>query len=364
MTSRERTIAVLERRVPDRLPAQFRLSPPLMDAFTQRTGSDDPDEHYGLDVRRVYFSEPTEMADFSEYYPNGVPRLWNPPGWGVGEWGVGVTPGSQHHFVHIEHPMQGISDISELEQFPFPDLAKPERHRHLEQQVRELHDKGLFVIGYMEWTVFEIAWYMRGMDNLFADIAFAPEFATYLLDRITEIRRIQAMRYAEAGVDLIKIGDDVGTQRAMLMSAQMYREWFKPRHAAVIQAARKVNPGLHVCYHSDGNCWDVIPDLIDAGVTVLNPVQPECFDLAAVKREFGRDLVFMGGIGTQTTMPFSSADGVYRTVCDTIDILGPTGYFPCPTHLLEPEVPWENIDAYVKAVREYEFHTAAAGGMG
>jgi uroporphyrinogen decarboxylase len=85
----------------------------------------------------------------------------------------------------------------------------------------------------------------------------------------------------------------------------------------------------------------------------LNPVQPECLDITAVKREFGDRLVFWGGIGTQTTMAFSSPDDVYRTVQRTIDFLGPTGYLPCPTHVLEPEVPWDNILAFLRAVDEY-----------
>ena len=154
---------------------------------------------------------------------------------------------------------------------------------------------------------------------------------------------------------MLRIGDDVGTQIAMLMSPRMYRDWFKPRHAAVICAAREIAPDLPVSYHSDGNCWQIIPDLIEIGVTVLNPVQPECLAVAEVKRRFGDRLAFWGGIGTQTTMPFSTPGEVYRTVRETIDTLGPLGYFPCPTHVLEPEVPWENIEAYVSAVKEYRF---------
>jgi len=324
-----------------------------MDEFQKRTGADDPAEHYHLDVRDVYFAPPTEVADFSPYYPDGVPKLWNPAGWEVGEWGVGVKPGSLLHFIHIEHPMLNLSAVSDLERYPFPDLTRPERHRHLEERVRSFHERGLFVIGFMEWTIFEIAWHMRGMDNLFMDIVNNPTFAEYLLERITQIRCFQAKRYAEAGVDLLKIGDDLGTQRGLLMSRDMYRKWFQPCHARVIDAARKVRPDIPVCYHSDGDCWEIIPDFVEAGVTVLNPIQPECLDLAAVKREFGKDLRFWGGIGTQTTMPFASASEVYETVQRAIDTLGPEGYFPCPTHVLEPEVPWENIQAYLKAVEEY-----------
>ena len=355
MTPRERTLAVLRREKPDRLPRELKLTPSLLEVFKERTGAADPAEYFRLEMRDVFFATPTETADFSPYYPEGLPRFWNPAGWEVGEWGVGVTDGSMYHFIHLEHPMKNLTSVADLERYPFPDLTKPERHRHLEAEVRALHDRGLFVIGFMEWTVFEIAWHLRGMSELFTDIAFDPDFAAYLLDRITAIRAFEARRFAEAGVDMIKIGDDVGTQKAMLMSPAMYRGWFKPRHAAVIAAARQVRPDIPVCYHSDGNCWDVIPDLIEIGVTVLNPIQPECLDLAAVKREFGDRLVFWGGIGTQTTMPFATPDEVYRTVQRTIETLGPTGYLPCPTHVLEPEVPWENILAFIRAVDEYRF---------
>lgn len=205
----------------------------------------------------------------------------------------------------------------------------------------------------MEWTIFEIAWGMRSMDKLFEDMVCQPEFVEYLLKRITDTRVFQARRFAEAGVDMIRIGDDVGTQKSLMMSRDMYCTWFKPCHAAVIRAAKEVNPNVKVSYHSDGNCIDVIPDLIEIGVDVLNPVQPECLDLEQVKRTFGDKLIFWGGIGTQSTMPFATPDEVYATVTKTIDTLGPTGYYPCPTHVLEPEVSFENINAYLKAVGDY-----------
>jgi len=355
VTSLERTLAVLARERPDRLPRELKMTPPLLDAFQKRTGATDPAEYFALDVRDVFLAPPAQLPDFSPYYPEGTPNLSNPPGWELGEWGVGVKGCSTHHFVEIQHPMRRLASIGELQRYPFPDPAPPQRHQHLAGQVRSLHQRGLFVIGFLEWTIFEIAWYMRGMEELFDDLVFNPSFAECLLDRITAIRCAQARHHAAAGVDLLKIGDDMGTQTSMFMSPAMYRQWFKPRHAAVIRAAREARPHLPVCYHSDGQCWDIIPDLIEIGVTVLNPVQPECLDLARVKKRFGDRLVFWGGIGTQTTMPFAAPDEVYRAVQRTIDVLGPTGFFPCPTHVLEPEVKWENILAYLQAVEEYRF---------
>jgi len=255
--------------------------------------------------------------------------------------------------------MLHIDSVEDLKKYPFPDYSQPARWNHLKAEVEAFHEQGFFVVGFMEWTIFEIAWHMRSMDLLFNDIMFNEPFARYLLDKITEIRCVQAEKYAEAGVDLIKMGDDLGTQRSLLMSRSMYREWFMPCHAAVMAAARKVCPGLPFCYHSDGNCWDIIPDFIEAGITILNPVQPECLDIKEVKREFGKDLMFWGAIGTQTTMPFSTAQEVYDTVQKTIDVLGPTGFFPSPTHVLEPEVPWENIETLVEGLNYYRTHGRA-----
>ena len=352
-TSRDIVLDVIHRRTPERLPRELKLTPALMEEFRRRTGATCPVEHFGLDVDEVHFRAIEHPDDFRPYYPDGLPPLPNPEGWELGQWGVGQEPGSVAHFVRLRHPLENVASVDELSRYPFPDLSRPERHAHLEAEVARLHGRGRYVVGVMEWTVLELGWYLVGMERLLVDLFLDPEPVAYLLDRITEVRCFQARRFAEAGVDMIRIGDDLGMQHALMIAPETYREWFKPRHARVIAAARAVRSDIPVSYHTDGNCWDAIGDLIEIGVTVLNPVQPECLDLKELKREFGRDLCFWGGIGTQTTMPFSSPEEVYRTVQETIDTLGPGGYFPCPTHVLEPDVPWENIEAYLRAVQEW-----------
>ena len=148
MIPRERTQAVLARQRPDRLPHELKLTPPLLEEFQKRTAASDPAEYFQSEVRDVFFAPPARLADFGRYYPEGVPRLWNPAGWEVGEWGVGATEGSMYHFIHIEHPMRRLTRIDELEAYPFPDLTRPERHQHLDEEVRSLKDRGLFVIGF------------------------------------------------------------------------------------------------------------------------------------------------------------------------------------------------------------------------
>ena len=139
-----------------------------------------------------------------------------------------------------------------------------------------------------------------------------------------------------------------------MMSPATWREWLKPRWRKVIKAAKDVNPAVLAFYHSDGDVRPVIEDLIEIGFDILNPVQPECMDPAALKRAYGDRLAFWGTIGTQTTMPFGTPDEVRATVKERIETVGVGGgLLIAPTHVLEPEVPWENIVALFEAVDEY-----------
>ncbi|MFQ5808864.1 MAG: uroporphyrinogen decarboxylase family protein, partial [Armatimonadota bacterium] len=145
-----------------------------------------------------------------------------------------------------------------------------------------------------------------------------------------------------------------GMQDRLMMHPDTWREWLKPRLGKVIQAARDVNPDVHVFYHSDGNIESIIEDLIEVGVTVLNPVQPECMDPVELKKQYGDRLAFWGTIGTQSTMPFGTADDVRAAVkhmCETVGDGG--GLVLAPTHVLEPDVPWENVAAFFEAAEEY-----------
>jgi uroporphyrinogen decarboxylase len=253
--------------------------------------------------------------------------------------------------------MRSLTTVAELEEFPLPDLRQEQCHAHLEAEVKAYHAQELAVTGSLWGTLFERSWHMRGMDNLFVDFYDRPEFAAALLDKMTALRSFQAARYAEAGVDILHIGDDIGMQDRLILSVPLWRRWFKPRLAQVIQAARRVKPDLIVEYHSDGYIEPFIPDLIELGIDVLNPVQPECMDPAAIKRRFGDRLAFSGTVGTQTTMPFSSVDEVRRVVAERIRTVGEGGGLViAPTHLLEPDVPWENIVAFFEAAEEFGYY--------
>lgn len=150
------------------------------------------------------------------------------------------------------------------------------------------------------------------------------------------------------------MGDDVSTQLGMMMSPEMWRKYLKPRLDRVIKAAKDVKPDIMIFYHGDGNLQEIIPELIEIGVEILNPVQPECMDPVEIKQKFGNRLSFWGTIGTPTTMPFGTPDEVRRVCRRNIEEVGKGGGLVLsPTHVLEPEVPWENIQAFIETVMEY-----------
>ena len=171
------------------------------------------------------------------------------------------------------------------------------------------------------------------------------------LHRITEIKCKISGRFAEAGVDILIYGDDIGSERSTIMSPDIWRKWLRPRLRRVIEAAKVVNPRLICYYHSDGNIESVITDLIETGVEILNPIQPECMDPVDIKKRHGEALTLWGTIGTQHLMPFGRPEEVKSTVKAMIRDLGYNGgLVVAPTHILEPEVPWENIMAFVEAI--------------
>ena len=140
----------------------------------------------------------------------------------------------------------------------------------------------------------------------------------------------------------------------MIMSPDMWRKWIKPRFAEAIRIAKELKPDVLIFYHSDGHIEPVIPDLIEIGIDILNPVQPECMDPEKLKINYGDRLSFWGTVGTQITMPFGTPEEVKEVVRNRIETVGKRGgLLIAPTHMLEPEVPWENVIAFVEAVREF-----------
>jgi uroporphyrinogen decarboxylase len=262
--------------------------------------------------------------------------------------GLGVLeiPAKFYHFTGYVSPLRNAKAFRDLEQFPYPQ-AGPFDENGLKEAVAEAHRNGRVAhagAGHM----YEDAWQVRGYEEFLMDMAERPEWCEYILDQLAQRNMALATAAARAGVDYLSTGDDVANQTAMMFSIPTWRKLIKSRWAAIYAAARVIKPDIQIWYHTDGNIESIVPELIEIGVTILNPVQPECVDVVKLKKLYGKQLVFDGVMGTQTTMPFGTVEDVRRTVREAKKNLGYDGaLILAPTHILEPEVPIENIEAFM-----------------
>jgi len=356
MTPRESTLSLYRREGYQYVPVSFGLCQSLREAYRQRAGDVsfaeyfDYPEGFALEGVPGLKPIPRDPIDWSRYYESPVKE-----GTQFDVYGVAHEPGSEaaKHMTYMRHPLGRATSLEELQAFPFPKWDADDT-AHIRTAVERAHAEDKAAVGRMQCTIWETAWYIRDMTQLMMDMTMEDPKAAFMLDTITEHASQKAVAFASCGVDIIELGDDIGMQQSIMMSAEMYDLWLKPRLARVIREARAANPDVLIFYHTCGFVEPLIDRLVDAGVDILNPVQPECMDFKTIHDRFGSQLSFNGTLGTQTTMPFGSPKDVRDVVFRNLDIAGEKGgLFCCPTHLLEPEVPWENIEAYVAACKEY-----------
>ena len=347
MDKRENLLRALKKEEPQYVPFGFELCNSLENEFRKRTGQQDYMEYYGMPYRYVNILPTKNPIDYSKYFTNLSDNTT------IDEWGVAHIPGNLAHFSKMVSPMKDFMTREEIWNFPTPDVLEKYRWEGLKQKVDFVKGKGLAAI-YSAIQIFEPAWYLRGLDNFLMDMVLNEDMVEANLEKMTRIKSAMCARIAGSGFDIIVYGDDVGTQIGMMMNPELWRRWLKPTMQKVIKIAKEINPEILAYYHSDGVIYDIIPDLIEIGVDILNPIQPECMNPIQIKEMYGDKLAFWGTIGTQTTMPFGTVEEVEANVKEMIETVGKGGGLViAPTHILEPEVPWPNIEALVGAVKKY-----------
>lgn len=286
-------------------------------------------------------------SDFSRYFSD----IEVPKGSFINHLGVLEVPGSMYHFTGYISPLRNATTLKEIEDFPYPNV-EGFTEEHMKEAVENAHKEGKVTCCGLT-HMYEDAWQIRGYTQFLEDMILEPEICEYVLDRIMERNLKKAEAAARAGVDVLISGDDVANQRDLMFSPNQWRRFMKSRWAKVYEAARRIKSDIQIWYHSDGNIESIIPELIDIGVTILNPVQPECMDPLVIKQKYGKYIVLDGTIGTQTTMPFGTPAEIKRVVRERKRQLGADGaLILSPTHVLEPEVPIENVVAFIEACRE------------
>jgi uroporphyrinogen-III decarboxylase len=190
------------------------------------------------------------------------------------------------------------------------------------------------------------------MEKFLMDLMLEPEYQGFLMDKIMHYIIAAGTQLIKMGVDILWCGDDFGTQSGMIMDPDTWRKVFKPRIKFMFDEFRKVRPDIKIAWHSCGSILPIIPDFIELGLDILNPIQPmaQGMDPVFLKRTYGKDLVFFGGIDVQHLLPFGTPRMISDEVRRRIDILGKDGgYIVAPAHNIQPDTPVENIMAFFEA---------------
>ena len=385
MTPRERVLAAINHEEPDRVPIVLGVSnatgikmKPYRE-LKQRLGIIAPDEYLynwpelgtaapdeatmirlRSDVRGVLDLEPAHVLATNRAREAHSPCI---DSWGSGQ--IELTPGDWFPGIH---PLSDATTIEEIETYPgWPDMNDPTRVAHVRAQTQKLRDENQYAVIATPWLLFpfERAHAMQGLDTFLLNMILEPDFATTLLHEITgRCKTLMGHFLRECGdlIDIIKIGDDLGTQNGLMISPKMYRQLLKPFHADLISTIKE-HTDAKIFFHTDGDVFDLIPDFIEIGIDILNPIQTSAgrmSNLAELKKQYGRDMVFCGGIDTHHVLPNATPDEVRQEVKRVMEILGPGGgYMLASVHTIMDDVPAENVLAMADAVEEFGHYPLA-----
>lgn len=354
MKPRERVINTIERRAVDRLAIDGWMRPETWLSLRKHFGvetNEDVMKALGIDIRTVYMTPPKGFTPKYVYPPQRLSKdLENLYATLFDEWHIGRQAGSTGEYWHFTyHPLQH----SDLDAYEFPDLGAEGRFDGAKELVRE-YSPDYAVAGYAIYGIFEHAWALRGYETFIRDMYTNPAYAERLLDRLLDWKIEWTKRLSELGVDIVQVGDDLGTQTGLMLPPRLIKRYLIPRYKTWFRVLK--NTGVYVFFHCDGKIDEIIPDLIETGIDILNPVQPECMNPAEVKEKYGSKITIHGCISVQQTLPFGTADDVRREVSERIRTLGyDGGYIVAPAHTIDKHIPLQNVLALYETAREYQF---------
>ena len=389
ITPRERVLTALRHEQPDRVPVDFLATPEVWQSLVEKIKPDidavgysdyfDPAweailRHFEVDCRVLsydqFFNPPDSLihegarVEWFEALSRSTPnRMWrqhlpNDDYYNLWSHHIRIAENQTGNYEEFASwPLSSATSVADLEIHPWPD---PDwwNFSPIPGIMQQLDDHDEYHFRFRIGSVFEIAWQLRGMQEFLMDLALNPGFPQYIMERLTDIYVENTRRVLDlAGdrLDMVYFYDDVATQNSLMISKGMWREHVMPYHKRIIELAREYDKP--VMYHCDGALYPLLPEIVDMGVDLLNPVQADAkgMDPQLLKREFGDRLSFHGGIDIIKTLPRGTVEDVQEEVTERIHVLGKDGgYILASSHHIQSDTPLENVYAmYDLANRTY-----------
>lgn len=340
MKPKERALTALAREEPDRVPIFFLgFTPQWVERIIGRRPRDFVNDYLPVYER---FESDIIVVSPDVFYPYDVYA----EGEKVDEWGRKLRVIGQY-CEFIDYPIKSEEDLAT---YSPPDPYKPERVKDV-INVKKLVGDEKAIMSVINGP-FEPAWSLRGLQNFLKDLYVNPSLACKCLDIVTEFE-IEIGKYLiDSGTDIIMIGDDYGWQNSLIMSPKLWRKFIYPRLKKVIYELKKYN--IPVVLHSDGNITPILDDLVSLGIDGLNPIQYRCGVFPSLIKEKYPDLALVGVVDIQYTLPFGSREEVEREVKEIISVAAHGGgLIMGPQHNVQPDVPVQNVETMVHAIKRY-----------
>jgi uroporphyrinogen decarboxylase len=358
MLPKERVLTALRKEEPDQVPVFATLTPQVAERLGRELGLPYQPEDSFYSPRISHMEIVVELGSdavcIGAQAPLDAPSTKRADGRTVDEWGIVYEPTGLYNEA-VERPLGWVNDVDDLKKYDFPKADAPGRFRRA-QEVVDAYGKDYAVIGTIEATMFELAWSLTGLEKYLIDLVQDNPYTHKLADLAFEYNLECAKQLIALGADIIWTGDDFGTQTGMLISPNLWRKVFKPRFRDLFSELRRAKSDIIIAYHSCGAISPIIEDLIEIGLHVLNPIQPQAtgMNLAGLKEKYGDRLCFFGGVDIQGVLPRGTVDDVKQEVKDRILAAGVGGgYLLAPAHNIQPDTPTENVRAFFAAAREY-----------
>ena len=341
MKTLERVLTALNHRQPDKVPYDIRFTQKAHAKMAQYYG--DPEFESKLGNCFTWFRP----------YPRNVRyRLVGPDIW-QDEFGVRWNRTIDKD---IGVPCNQLVTPQNINEFQWPDPNDPTRYDFIKEAVKKAGDGATLVS--LGFALFERAWTLAGMENLLIYMLTDKHFVNLLLDKILEYNLGIIEHACSLDIDIIRLGDDWGHQRGLIMGIDLWREFIKPRIKEMYQLAKSKGKWIrrahhkHVMIHCCGKVDELFPDLIECGLDIFNPFQPEVMDVFQMKRLYGERLCFYGGISTQRTLPYGTVADVKDEVKRLIEVVGENGgYIASPAHDIPGDAKPENIAAMIEVLQ-------------
>jgi uroporphyrinogen decarboxylase len=337
MNSKERVLIALDHKEPDKVP---------LDSWIAREVNEVLAKLLSVDSSKDEFALAKALGNDVLYSTMGISDGFNSiyrPERKIGDnlyqdhWGIRWMKKSHQYGSYCEFAEHPLADAKNYGRYQWHNpLICEQEGIELYRRLLEREGKTHAIAGFVPCTMLEASWYLRGLENFFMDLILDRDFANELLEKTMAYHLTLSKKLVEMGVDIIFWGDDIGMETGPFIEPALYRELIKPKYAYMVQEVKRINRDVKVAFHTDGNIEWALDDIVDVGIDILNPLQPDVNDCTSIKKRYGKRLTVWGNVDTRRVLSLGTCGEVVEEVRKVIRTLAPGGgHILCSNHKIQ-----------------------------